>query len=212
MFKAPAPEMKPRSVCPPGTTIGRLYILADIGTQKMEWKGEEKFLRKAIFTFELPLKTKVFKEENGPEPYVVTAEYTLSMSDKANLRAMIEAWLGKKLSKEEASEFDISSLVGKPALITISNETKGDKVYANVVSVAAMMDGMTVPPPVNKPVIYQISDGRGGTFAQLPEWIRKKVEKSMEFTQPLTGTPEDSQADEYAAELERQAKEKNQPY
>ena len=53
-----------------GNYVARCYSMVHIGTISDEYKGEKKEASKVRLTFELPTETKVFKEENGEQPYV----------------------------------------------------------------------------------------------------------------------------------------------
>ena len=74
-----------------GNYVARCYSMIQIGTIPEEYKGEKKEANKVRLTFELPTETKVFKEENGEQPYVVSKEFTLSLHEKASLRKFL-AW------------------------------------------------------------------------------------------------------------------------
>lgn len=61
----------------PGTYIARCYSMIEIGTIETEYKGIKKMQHKVNITWELPTELAVFKEEKGPEPYVVSKNYTI---------------------------------------------------------------------------------------------------------------------------------------
>lgn len=207
-FKAPTPTGGTKFLCPEGTHISRCYLLVDLGTQTTNYLGEEKVIRQVMLTFELPEEMRVFNEEKGPQPCVIsTRALTLSMGAKANLRKMIELWRGKSLTNDEAKEFDLAALVGQPSLLTIEHETtSADKTYANIVSATRPPKSMVCPDQINPSVVYMIDDRDGGDFKKLPEWIKKKVMASKEWNQPvleqvpgsLTTERENQQADEKA--------------
>lgn len=58
------------------------------------------------------------------KPYLVVRRFTLSLSEKSNLRPFLEGWLGRELTDEEAqSGFDLENLLGLPALLQVIHQT-----------------------------------------------------------------------------------------
>ncbi len=122
-----------------GTYVARCYSMVHIGTIEDSFQGEKKVLNKVRLSFEFPTETKVFKEEEGEKPYILSKEFTLSMHEKATLRKMLESWRGKAFTDEEAKSFDITKLLGKPCMISVVHKAKDDgKVYAELSSIAGM--------------------------------------------------------------------------
>jgi len=78
-----------------GSYPARCYSMIHIGTIKENFQGDEKTMNKVRITWELPTELKVFKEENGEQPHVVSKEFTLSLHEKATLRAFF-----KKLERQ----------------------------------------------------------------------------------------------------------------
>jgi len=85
----------------------------------------------------------VVDEEHG-RPYEVSQIYTLSLSEKANLRKMLEAWRGRKFSTEELKGFDLEKLIGANGQVqVVHNAKEGGDVYANVQAVVPIGKNMT---------------------------------------------------------------------
>ena len=76
--------------------------------------------------WELPTEIKVFKDENGEQPCVISKEYTLSMAEKANLRIAFKIMAVKIFTEDEAKSFDITKLLGVPCMINIIHKTSKD--------------------------------------------------------------------------------------
>jgi hypothetical protein len=67
------------------------------------------------------------------EPFEVRAFYTLSLSEKANLRKHLETWRGRKFNAEELKGFDLERLIGANGQIQIIHNISDEgKTYANV--------------------------------------------------------------------------------
>lgn len=178
----------PKEVVPAGNHVARCYSMIEIGTVTSEYMGEEKSLKKVRVSWELPYKKKVFKPENGEQPYSISKEYTLSMYEKANLRKDLESWRGQGFTDEQAKSFDISKLLGKPCMLNVihKDSQKGNK-YAQVSSITPIPEGMTCPDPINKVFELSYSDWSDEKFNSLPEWIRKEMEQTPEFKMISTG-------------------------
>lgn len=76
------------------------------------------------------------------KPYLVYKRYTLSINEKATLRHDLESWRGRAFSRDEESRFDVETVIGANCLISVQHNTKGDKTYANVMSVMPLLKGM----------------------------------------------------------------------
>lgn len=185
-------ESKPRVQCPAGTHVARCISVIDLGTQRLNYMGQDKDLRKIRITWETPDEQAVFKEENGEQPFVLSKEYTLSLFEKANLRHDLEAWRGKAFTKEELKGFDIFNLLNVPCLLGVIHKPSkdGSKVYANVSAISKLAKGMTCPDAINPLVKYSVDDGRNETFESLPDWLKEKIINCREWTEGEPTTPE----------------------
>lgn len=182
MILAEQESTTPKEIVPAGNHVARCYSMVEIGTVTTEYMGEEKSLKKVRVSWELPFKKKVFKPENGEQPYSISKEYTLSMYEKANLRKDLESWRGKGFNDTEAKSFDISKLLGKPCMINvIHKESKKGNMYAQVSSITPIPDGMNCPEQINQTFELSYSDWSDAKFNSLPEWIRKEMESTPEF-------------------------------
>ena len=182
---------------PSGNHLARLYQIIYIGTIPVEWQGATKFQYKVRIGFEFPNETKVFNEEKGEQPYVLSNEYTLSMSPKGKLRPMIESWLGKKLTDSEAADFDLDELLGKEAMVNVVHKEGNDgNTYANIATVGPLMKGSECPAPVNPPIIFGYGkDWDQRFFESLPDFIKTKITSSREYGEMMSRTQSPSTED-----------------
>jgi len=80
--------------------------------------------------------------QNGSR-FILREELTASLNTKSNLRKRVEGLLGRKLQSDEEKKFDLESLVGSNAILTVAhNVASTGKVYANVVSVGPVLQDM----------------------------------------------------------------------
>jgi hypothetical protein len=165
-----------------GTYAARCYQMIHIGTAEENILGQVKKLNKVRITWELPTETKVFKEENGEQPHVISKEFTLSMNEKATLRKFLEGWRGKSFTEKEAESFDITVLLGKPCMLSIIHkQAKNGNTYAEISSVSSVPKGMNVPDQINplKELNYDKFDWE--LFETLPDFIKDKMKQTDEF-------------------------------
>ena len=107
--------------------------------------------------------------------FVVSNTYTASLSDRANLRAMLESWRSRGFTPEELEGFDIAVLRGVPCTISIvhNKSEKNGKTYGNISAV------MKHDRDKGEALIPELPDD------WMPEWIQKKLDA------PIATAPED---------------------
>jgi hypothetical protein len=177
---APIGGQSNRQIAPEGSYPARCYQIIDLGTTEQggNYPGKK---RKVQFLFELPTELAVFDEDKGKQPYYVRSIYTLSMNEKALLRRDISAWMGKKITDDQAKKLDIFTLLGKTCMVNIAHVTKGENTYANIISFAPLMKGYECPAPINEAFTYTPTAHDQVTFAKLPEFIQDKIKESDEY-------------------------------
>lgn len=112
---APAPEGLHQAVC---------VDVHDIGLQKTPWGEKHKVL--------LVWQIEQVNEDTGKR-FDVRNFYTLSLSEKANLRRDLECWRGRKFTEDELAGFDLEKLLGANCQLQIVHNLGDEgKTYANV--------------------------------------------------------------------------------
>ena len=174
-----------------GTYVARCYSMVHLGTIKESYMGEEKYVNKVRLTFELPTELKVFKEENGEQPQVISKEFTLSLGDKSNLRAFLNSWRGKALTEDECKSFDIAVLAGKACTLSIIHKTSkvSGKTYAEIASIGGVMKGMDVPAIMNPEMVFSVNNFDQVAFDSFPDFIKEKIVSSQEYQTILKTSP-----------------------
>lgn len=180
-----ATEGSTRTPAPEGAHLAVCIQIVDMGIQHSEFYGKDS--HKVLFGWELPDEP---NPEDNDKPFLVWKRYTLSLSDKANLRKDLESWRGRKFSAEELKGFDLKNVLGKPCqLQVVHNEGK----YANVASIMAVMKGTKVPPPVNPLVYFDISEWDEDVFKSLGDNLRNKIMESKEAKERFGGNGRSTQ-------------------
>lgn len=155
-----------RELHPEGLYPAVCILMANIGTQRTPYQNEDgtdKVQKKLVLGFET---------EKG----IISRELTMSLNDKANLRAILESWRGKKFTKEELEGFDPSVLLGKPCTVQIMHNDKG--TFANVSNVLPKTGDFKATKPE---VLYDIDEHKDGAYEKLPTWVQNKVRESFEW-------------------------------
>ena len=185
-FKASAGSGDFKTV-PSGSHIAICNMVADCGLQP----GSAAYpspKQKIYVRFEIPAE-RVDYEHDGKKvngPIVIGSFFTASMHEKATLRARLEGWRGRKFSDDEAEKFDVSTILGKPCMLTVVENVVGDRVYANIASISPLPKGIPAPKLENQ-ALYYASDDQGG-FESLPEWLREKISKQLPKSAPVAST------------------------
>jgi hypothetical protein len=184
-------ESSQRELIPAGTYLARCYSMVHLGTVKQTYLGEEKWANLVRITWELPTELKCFNVDKGEQPCVISKEVTLSMNEKSTLRALLTGWRGKAFTEEEAREFDVSKLIGKPCMLSIFHQpskSNPDKVYERIASISPVMKGMICPDQINPSFEFSVAEYDQAKFDTMPEFMKEMVRGSKEY-QALLSKP-----------------------
>lgn len=190
-MRIPPNESKPRQICPAGLQPARLIWAVDLGHQ--EYQGN--WNRKLLLSFETSEATATFKDERGPEPFVLSITHaffmTTSTGKPTKLRQFIEQWRGSPYKSDaEALAFDPEKALGQAALLVIGHKAKADGAEKAVINaITPLPKDKTTKPPVSKLLCYEIEQKTGGVFKEFPEWLQKQISESREFKQPEPVSP-----------------------
>jgi hypothetical protein len=194
---AGAGDFKP---VPAGSHIAVCDIVADIGLQS----GSQLFPKpkqQVYIRFELPNERIDFEKDGKKQegPCVIGKTYTASMNEKANLRHHLDSWRGKAFTDEEAEAFDVSTVLGKPCMLTVMHTQKDGKTYANITGIGPLPKGIsakTIIPEIT-PILYAQPDNTA-TYQMLPERLRKKIDGQIMTEKPSSDPDEDHPLDSYS--------------
>jgi len=172
-----------RELTPAGTFAARCYSMVHIGTITETILNEVKTVNKVRITWELPTETRVFNEEKGEQPMVISKEYNLSMHEKSNLRKDLESWRGKGFTEDQAENFDITKLLGIPCMLSIIHKaSKSGSEYATISSVTTLPKGMDCPEQINETFEFNYDDKFSEDVVELfPDFIKDKIKSSDEY-------------------------------
>jgi len=172
---------------PTGMHLGRCYRIIDLGTQKTEYMGQMKALRKIMIGWELHAQDdagRPIRMRDG-RPFAMFKNYTLSWNEKANLRLDLQSWRGKPFSTEEMRRFDLETVLGAWCMLNVIEKQGNDgKMYINVngiTPVPSMIKQAGMPTPVNKNEVFMLSDPDMEMFSTFTENLKKKITSSPEW-------------------------------
>jgi hypothetical protein len=174
---------------PAGNHIARCIRVVDLGTQKTEWKGKQKLVRKMFIGWEL-LGTTM---EDG-RPFITTQRYTASLGDKAKLRADLESWRGMAFTPQQLEGFDLKNILGKPCMVNLVPSDDGK--YMNVKAITPLPSGITAPAAENEAYLFSLDEFDATVFAKLSERVQETIKASPEYQELTTGhKPDDPHPD-----------------
>lgn len=79
-----------------------------------------------------------------PKRFTPMQTYTLSLNEKAKLRQHLEAWRGRKFTKDELDGFDLETTIGANCQLQIVHNIGDDgTVYGNIQAIVPLGKGMT---------------------------------------------------------------------
>lgn len=173
---------------PEGSHFAVCDTFVDLGMQDSRFGAKHKiYLR-----WQIPSK-RVSYEKDGQKieaPMAIGGTYTLSLSEKSNLRPMLQSWRGRAFTPEELKKFDVTSVVGKPCMITVTHapRTEGG-VYANIGVVAKLPDGVPAPVMEGETLIYDADNT--DTWDKLRPWMKEKINAAAALADANKGTLND---------------------
>jgi hypothetical protein len=164
---------------PVGAHIGICVLVADMGVQP---SAKYKPQRKVYIRWELPNESVEWTDRDGKKhtgPMSIGKQYTLSLNEKASLRADLENWRGRTFSEQELQGFDLETILGKPCMLGVTHNTEAGKTYANIGSIMVIPKGTAIPKPSSEPFAYSIEDHDQSKFERLPNWLQEKIKQRV---------------------------------
>lgn len=174
-------------VTPTGNHLARCYRIIDLGTQKSEYMGQVKYLRKVMLGWEVYC----VDDDNKPvrmndgRPFAIFKNYTLSWADKATLRLDLASWRNKPFSEVELRKFDLKTILGVWCMLNIIERPgKDGKSYTNVsgiTPVPPIIKQQGFPEAVNEVELFQLDSPDFEMFEKFSVNLKKKIESSPEW-------------------------------
>ena len=172
--------------CPAGMHLARCYRIIDLGTQKSEYMGQTKYLHKIMLGWEIHGTDDSGKPllMQDKRPFGIFKNYTLSWSEKANLRLDLQSWRGRPFTQEEMRKFDLKNVLGAFCMLNIIETNKDDKTYTNVngvTPVPAIIKQSGMPEGVNKLELFNLQEPDMAMFETFSDNLKNKIKSSPEW-------------------------------
>ena len=136
-----APEER-FSTAPEGTFPAVCVDIVDLGMveNKFDPEAADRLMCRVVWQID--------EQDDSGKPYMVRADYTASLHEKAKLRKVLESWRGRAFTPQELFGFDLETVVGSGCLLNVVHAT-GSRggTFANVGAVMKLAKGMTAPAP-----------------------------------------------------------------
>lgn len=133
---ATAGDSKTFTPAPAGVHQAVCVDVIDKGVLDVTWQGKTKQQHKIDIAWQID------ELRDDGKRFLVYKRYTLSLSEKANLRKDLESWRGRSFTETELRGFDVETVLGANCLVNVQHHTSGEKTYANVVAVMPLTKGM----------------------------------------------------------------------
>jgi len=199
---------------PAGVHLARCIELIDLGTQTPD-NPQYNPSRKLLIRWELPDTKYQIKDDQGnvkeEKPFIVQAEYTLSLGDKSKLKPMLESWRGKAFSAEELEAFEVSILLDIPCQLNLTEKiSKNDNKYMIVAAVMPIKMGTDIPKRVYELKKFDIDSFDQAIFDTFSEFVQTKIKASEEYA--MKGSANAAQpTQETATGTEKPTAQEDQP-
>ena len=168
---APVPEGPHPAICD---------MFVELGLQETTGKFGGKVQHKIYLRWQIP-EHRLSYEKDGVKiegPMTIGAKFTLSLHEKAALRKILKGWRGRDFTPDELKKFDVTTILGKPCLLSVSHAPKdGGGVYANVDTVMKLHKDMPQPALEGEPLLYDADNL--STFEKLRPWMQEIIKKQV---------------------------------
>lgn len=162
---------------PTGSHLAICYRFIDLGTQATTFKGVTKLKHQVMIGWEIPEE----KMTDG-RPFSIHKTFNFSSHENSGFRQTLESWRGMAFTNEDFGNFDMSNLLGKPAMISVVQTTSGGKTYSNMDSIMRIPKGITVPALTNETLYLSLDeDFNDEVFNKLSDKTRMKISDSPEY-------------------------------
>jgi hypothetical protein len=160
-------------LAPEGLHVARCYALIDLGEQVNKNYGNQS--PKVLIGWELTDKLMA-----DGRPFIHMQTYTTSLSEKSNLRGLLEAWRGKGFTADELKGFKLSNILGAPCYMTTKHSVNQNtqKKWSDVISICRLPAGVPCVPAVNPAIYFDLDEYSEAAYMAVPEGIRKKINLS----------------------------------
>ena len=173
-------------IVPPGSHLARCYRIIDLGTQKSEYMGKEKYLPKVMIQFEVHSEDESGKPlaTSDGKPLSIAKSFTCVLAEKSTLRKDLQMWRGREFTAEELRGFELKNVLGAWAMLTVTKSESNGKTYTNIAAINPVHKSLKeagLPKGVNELKIFDLSDPDMALFDTFSENLKNKIMSSPEW-------------------------------
>lgn len=165
-----------------GTYPALLYRMIHVGRLPETYKGATKLTDKILLSFVVPSHKRIINDRE--QAVTLHIEYTLSLFEGAHLRKAINNMSGKDMfgSLDDNSDFEVSSLIGTPCMVTTRLQDIGNNRQRPVIIMYAPLPDDELMPESPYPLaILDYSAFDWALFSSLSTYLKNKIQSTPEF-------------------------------
>ena len=168
---APSDDNFVRILAPDGLQPAICCDVVEEGVKDTGWGPKERVSIHFLLAHDIPTDTwqhpKTGEEVKVPEsiagkPFKVSAYFNRTLGEKSTLRKFLRTWRGREFTLRELANFDLESVIGVPAALSVVYNNSDGKWYANIDSASRLPDGWDAPRIPNDYVRFKDRPPREG--------------------------------------------------
>ena len=171
---------------PQGTHMAVCNMVVNLGAQPTSYQGQDTGLKPQVYIrWEIPSQRVEYDDKEGNHiegPMTVGKTYTISLSEKANLRKDLEAWRNQAFTEEERKGFDVDKVLGKCCQVIVTHKESQNGVFAKVTGIAGWPTGVERITAEND--LLSFSADNTSLYEKLPKWIKEKLNGAVTQSAP----------------------------
>lgn len=153
-------------LAPAGLVQGVCCEVTDLGYNEKTYRNQQTGVdeKRQVHEIQYIFQLNKVDPETGKRYEVRSRPMNLNLADKATLRDFLRQWRGRDLSDQEKLPPGVDiELVNLNGMINVIHAKVGDKTFANIGSIAPLMDGLPPIAPLNyEPKQPQIDAKKNG--------------------------------------------------
>jgi hypothetical protein len=127
--------------------------------------------------------------------FSIFKNYSLSWSEKGELRIDLESWRGKAFTQQEMRQFDLKSVLGAWCMLNVIERAgQNGNIYAcveGISPVSSMIEQNGLPEPVNANAFFTLDDPDIEIFANFSDHLKAKITATPEWERFQLGPDDD---------------------
>lgn len=152
----------------------------DLGEQYTQFDKQKQgtYKPQCMFIFEIPDERVEIDGESKPR-WISSKRFTAILSERSSLFQFLTSWGNK-----EIENIDLTSVLGRGAVLTISQKEKTDGTkYNSIEGITGLPKGIPAPKPESELLAFDADEPDMEVLEKLPTWIQDIIKKSTQFAE-----------------------------